>query len=132
MGCGKSLNEDSIANSIKSSDNTSDNTSVSVSPSVSPSVYKIQTKQQMMPMTLSEIAFSVSGELHTSDCNNSSEDEECIATSVFTDSRQVRLGSVFVAIAGEHVDGHDYVSMAERYGALVAIVEHLVPGVKAP
>ena len=129
MGCGKSLNEDSIANSIKSSDNTSDNTSVSVSPSVSPSVYKIQTKQQMMPMTLSEIAFSVSGELHTSDCNNSSEDEECIATSVFTDSRQVRLGSVFVAIAGEHVDGHDYVSMAERYGALVAIVEHLVPGV---
>ncbi len=126
MGCGKSLNEDSIANSIKSSDNTSDNTSVGASPSV----YKIQAKQQMMPMTLSEIAFSVNGELHTDDCDDSSEDfEERVATSVFTDSRQVRLGSVFVAIAGEHVDGHDYVSMAERYGALVAIVEHLVPGV---
>ena len=126
MGCGKSLNEDSIENSIKSSDNTSDNTSVGASPSV----YKIQAKQQMMPMTPSEIASAVNGELYTSDCNNASEDfEESIATSVFTDSRQVRLGSVFVAIAGEHVDGHDYVSMAERYGALVAIVEHLVQGV---
>ena len=117
MSCGKSLNE----NSIKGADNTS--------VSIFSKSYGIPTKQQMMPMTPREIASAVNGELHTSDCNNSSADfEECIATSVFTDSRQVRLGSIFVAIAGEHVDGHNFVSAAEKSGAVIAIVEHLVKG----
>jgi UDP-N-acetylmuramoyl-L-alanyl-D-glutamate--2,6-diaminopimelate ligase len=42
------------------------------------------------------------------------------------DSRQVRPGSLFVAVPGEHVDGHDYVAAAATAGAAAAIVEHLV------
>ena len=49
------------------------------------------------------------------------------ATSVTTDSRQVRPGSVFVAIAGERVDGHDFVAKAATEGAVAAVVEHVVP-----
>lgn len=47
-------------------------------------------------------------------------------TSVVTDSRQVRAGSLFVAIAGEHVDGHDYLQAAADRGAVAALVEHEV------
>jgi UDP-N-acetylmuramoyl-L-alanyl-D-glutamate--2,6-diaminopimelate ligase len=46
------------------------------------------------------------------------------------DSRRVRPGSLFVAIPGEHVDGHDFVAAAESAGASVAIVERPVDGVR--
>ena len=87
-------------------------------------------QNNMMPMTVFEIAAAVKGTVHVSYKNNSanSNRENIIATSVFTDSRQVRKGSVFVAIAGEHVDGHDYVKKAEDLGAVLAIVEHVVEG----
>ncbi|MGD0019503.1 MAG: UDP-N-acetylmuramoyl-L-alanyl-D-glutamate--2,6-diaminopimelate ligase [Candidatus Limnocylindrales bacterium] len=48
------------------------------------------------------------------------------------DSRRVQSGSVFVAVPGEHVDGHDYVPAAVALGAAAAIVERLLPGVAAP
>lgn len=79
----------------------------------------------MMPMTVSEIATAVHSEVHA----NVQNVEDLIATSVFTDSRQVCDGSVFVAIAGERVDGHDYVQSAEQAGAVAAIVEHVVENV---
>ena len=37
-----------------------------------------------------------------------------------------REGSVFVAIAGERVDGHDFVARAGESGAVVALVQHEV------
>ncbi len=37
---------------------------------------------------------------------------------VVTDSRQARPGSLFVALAGEHTDGHDHVAAAVRAGAV--------------
>ncbi|HYM83922.1 MAG TPA: UDP-N-acetylmuramoyl-L-alanyl-D-glutamate--2,6-diaminopimelate ligase [Candidatus Dormibacteraeota bacterium] len=48
------------------------------------------------------------------------------------DSRRVRPGSVFVAIPGEHVDGHGYVAAAVESGASLAIVGQPVDGVPGP
>ncbi|NKB81915.1 MAG: UDP-N-acetylmuramoyl-L-alanyl-D-glutamate--2,6-diaminopimelate ligase [Nitrospirales bacterium] len=39
------------------------------------------------------------------------------------DSRQVQPGSCFVAVQGEHVDGHDFVQLAVRQGAVGVVVE---------
>ncbi|HUY25481.1 MAG TPA: UDP-N-acetylmuramoyl-L-alanyl-D-glutamate--2,6-diaminopimelate ligase [Candidatus Saccharimonadales bacterium] len=43
------------------------------------------------------------------------------------DSRQVTPGAVFVAIPGQHHDGHSYVQSALGQGAVVVVVEHEVP-----
>jgi UDP-N-acetylmuramoyl-tripeptide--D-alanyl-D-alanine ligase len=43
---------------------------------------------------------------------------------VVTDSRLARPGSLFVAIRGERMDGHDYVRDAFSRGARVALVSH--------
>ena len=43
------------------------------------------------------------------------------------DSRAVSPGGLFVAVPGEHVDGHDFVADAARRGAAVAIVERDMP-----
>jgi UDP-N-acetylmuramoyl-L-alanyl-D-glutamate--2,6-diaminopimelate ligase len=51
---------------------------------------------------------------------------------VTEDSRTVAGGALFVAIAGEHVDGHDFVAAAAAGGAGAAIVERPVPGVALP
>jgi UDP-N-acetylmuramoyl-L-alanyl-D-glutamate--2,6-diaminopimelate ligase len=42
------------------------------------------------------------------------------------DSRSVSPGGLFVAVPGDHVDGHDYVADAASRGAAAAIVEHVV------
>lgn len=47
---------------------------------------------------------------------------------VVTDSREVQPGSLFVAIPGERVDGHDYVAHAFARGAVAALVSRPVPG----
>ena len=51
---------------------------------------------------------------------------------VTEDSRTVEAGSLFVAIAGEHVDGHELVGQAEAAGAAAAIVERPVADVGIP
>jgi UDP-N-acetylmuramoyl-L-alanyl-D-glutamate--2,6-diaminopimelate ligase len=43
-------------------------------------------------------------------------------TQVTSDSRQVGPGSVFVALVGEHVDGHQYVAKAIQAGATAVVV----------
>ncbi|MFC0266052.1 UDP-N-acetylmuramoyl-tripeptide--D-alanyl-D-alanine ligase [Alloscardovia macacae] len=52
-------------------------------------------------------------------------------TSVVTDSRQAQAGSIFVAIAGERVDGHDFVTGLSEDVAL-AVVDHLIVGAAVP
>lgn len=47
-------------------------------------------------------------------------------TSVVTDSREARPGSLFVALRGERVDGHDYIGTAFERGAVAAIAERPV------
>jgi len=43
--------------------------------------------------------------------------------SVTEDSRKVKPGSVFVAIKGEHYDGHQFVRQAQKQGAVGVVVE---------
>jgi len=62
---------------------------------------------------LSEIARAVDGELRGDDR---------VASSVVTDSRRAEPGSVFVALRGEHVDGHSFVDDAFAHGAAAAVV----------
>lgn len=65
------------------------------------------------PIYLSQIA-SLLG------CEAPTVDVEITGTAI--DSRKVVLGSLFVAIAGEHVDGHDYIDAARQAGASAALV----------
>ncbi|MBK5247826.1 MAG: UDP-N-acetylmuramoyl-tripeptide--D-alanyl-D-alanine ligase [Actinomycetales bacterium] len=51
---------------------------------------------------------------------------------VVIDSREAEEGSLFVALPGEHVDGHDYVATAIARGAASALVARPVPGVATP
>ncbi|TAL61148.1 MAG: UDP-N-acetylmuramoyl-tripeptide--D-alanyl-D-alanine ligase [Legionella sp.] len=53
-------------------------------------------------------------------------------TSYGIDSRTLQAGSLFIAIPGEQFDGHDFVKEAEAKGAVAAIVDHQVSGVKIP
>ena len=47
---------------------------------------------------------------------------------VVIDSRQVEQGSMFVALPGEHVDGHDYAAAAVDGGAALVLAARPVPG----
>lgn len=42
---------------------------------------------------------------------------------VSTDSRAVKTGELFIALRGEHFDGHDFVAAALAQGAAAAMVE---------
>ncbi len=45
---------------------------------------------------------------------------------ICTDSRQCVPGDLFVALSGEHFDGHDFLETARRQGAIAALVERQV------
>jgi UDP-N-acetylmuramoyl-tripeptide--D-alanyl-D-alanine ligase len=53
---------------------------------------------------------------------------ETVITEAAIDSRQVIPGSLFVALPGERVDGHDYVADAFQRGASLALIQHDIPG----
>lgn len=74
----------------------------------------------MDPITVTELARVVGGDLFHAD------PVAVVGPDVVIDSRQVTPGAVFVAFAGEHVDGHDYVAAANRSGASVSVVGHAV------
>jgi len=44
-----------------------------------------------------------------------------------TDSRRLEVGSIFLAIKGDHFDGHDYLEHIQAAGACAAIVEAIRP-----
>ena len=49
-----------------------------------------------------------------------------VVTEAAIDSRQVIPGSLFIAIPGEHKDGHDFVAEAFKRGASFALIQHEV------
>jgi UDP-N-acetylmuramoyl-tripeptide--D-alanyl-D-alanine ligase len=53
---------------------------------------------------------------------------DTVVTEAAVDSRQVIPGGLFVALPGEHADGHDYVADAFRRGASFALIQHKVNG----
>lgn len=48
------------------------------------------------------------------------------------DSRQIAPETLFFAVPGDHVDGHDFVAEAVEAGAMGAVVERELPGVSVP
>ncbi|KTD68774.1 MULTISPECIES: UDP-N-acetylmuramoyl-tripeptide--D-alanyl-D-alanine ligase [Legionella] len=53
-------------------------------------------------------------------------------TGICTDSRELKPGSLFIAIRGERFDGHDFIKEAEAQGAIAAVVNYAVDGVSMP
>lgn len=71
-----------------------------------------------MDLTIGEIAQACGGKLVLS--NDAKNDKN--VTSVVIDSRQVTEGGVFIAVPGQRVDGHTFVSSVFTQGAALAIV----------
>ncbi len=70
----------------------------------------------VLPLKLKEIAVAIGAE-----CKIEIPDMEI--TDICTDSRDVRPGSVFVALCGEKFDGHNFVKTAMEKGAVFAVVQ---------
>ncbi|MCK5880768.1 MAG: UDP-N-acetylmuramoyl-tripeptide--D-alanyl-D-alanine ligase [Sinobacterium sp.] len=84
-------------------------------------------------MSKFSVAFAIASLLDSDELNaslNISADaikdaSELISTTVI-DSRLCCANSLFVAFAGEHVDGHDYIDNAKALGAKLVLVERFV------
>lgn len=55
-----------------------------------------------------------------------------VINAVTIDSRKVNDASLFVAFKGDNVDGHDYISVAKKRGAVAALVERINPVCQLP
>jgi UDP-N-acetylmuramoyl-L-alanyl-D-glutamate--2,6-diaminopimelate ligase len=53
-------------------------------------------------------------------------------TGLAYDSRRVGPGTLFFAVPGVHVDGHDFAATAVEAGAIGLVVEREVPGIEVP
>lgn len=71
----------------------------------------------MIEMTLSKVA-ELLGQ------NESFPDQNFQGISI--DTRTIIPGNLFVAISGEHADGHDFINVAQEKGAAAALVTHRV------
>lgn len=71
-----------------------------------------------MRVKLSEIVKAVGGKLLCGDCA-----ADPVITAFATDSREVKAGVMFVPLAGERVDGHDFIQKALENGASAAFTE---------
>ena len=74
----------------------------------------------MKNLTLINIANSCDGKLYCQDDNIANTE----VSAIVTDNRQVTKDSMFIAIPGEKVDGHDFIEDAYNKGAMAVIAEH--------
>ncbi|MCW2637049.1 MAG: murF [Blastococcus sp.] len=70
----------------------------------------------MIELSLTEVAQLTGGELH-----DAADDGARVTGAVTLDSRTVGRGDLFVAVAGERVDGHDFLGAAADAGAVAAL-----------
>ncbi len=77
----------------------------------------------MIPLTAQEVAEATGGRL-----GDGTSAETIVSADAVIDSRLAVPGSLFVAIAGESADGHDYVGSALGRGASLALVSRPVEG----
>lgn len=73
---------------------------------------------------MKELTAEIAARLTGAKCVGTLPDGEL--TAITTDSRNVISGAMFGAIAGERVDGHDYLAAAMEKGAVCALVERAV------
>ena len=84
----------------------------------------------MIPLRVGELATVLGAQVHPGGAGPV--DLDPAATSVTADSRAVGPGALFVALAGERVDGHAYVRNAFAAGAVAAVVGHVVEDAPGP
>ncbi len=70
----------------------------------------------MIPLTLEQVARAVGGALA-----DAGDGAATVTAPAFVDSRQPEPGGLFVAVAGEHVDGHDFADAAVEGGAVAVL-----------
>lgn len=74
----------------------------------------------MIPLSLAEIAAVVGGTVD-------GDSAVTVTAPAVLDGRRAEPGGLFVAFAGEHVDGHDYVGQAGRTGAVAVLGSRPTP-----
>ncbi len=74
----------------------------------------------MIPLSLGEIAAVVGGTVE-------GDGAVTVTAPAVLDGRQAEPGGLFVAFAGEHVDGHDYAGQAGRAGAVAVLGSRPTP-----
>jgi UDP-N-acetylmuramoyl-tripeptide--D-alanyl-D-alanine ligase len=77
----------------------------------------------MIPMTLSDIAIVMQGELVPTSSNTGDTIVDGLSD---TDSRLIEKGGIFFAKPGEFTDGHNFIAQAVESGAALVIVNHRV------
>jgi UDP-N-acetylmuramoyl-tripeptide--D-alanyl-D-alanine ligase len=82
----------------------------------------------MIGWTGRDIAAAVGGRLSVP-ARSRPEVEIDVTGPVVVDSRQVTEGSLFVAIKGEHADGHEFAAAAHEAGAALVLAAREMPGV---
>jgi UDP-N-acetylmuramoyl-tripeptide--D-alanyl-D-alanine ligase len=70
----------------------------------------------MIPLSLSEIARVVNGRVLNATGS------EVVTAPAFIDTREILPGGIFVALLGEHLDGHEFARDAIQRGAVAALV----------
>jgi UDP-N-acetylmuramoyl-tripeptide--D-alanyl-D-alanine ligase len=75
----------------------------------------------VIPLPLTDLARVVDGEVVDAKVQDA-----VVSGNLFVDSRLPEPQGLFVAIVGEHVDGHDFAASAVRGGATAALVERPV------
>jgi UDP-N-acetylmuramoyl-tripeptide--D-alanyl-D-alanine ligase len=91
----------------------------------------------VIPVTIEEIATVLDAQLsppwgpregRTPQDQQSLGDPAAVVTALTADSRTVTPGALFVALRGEHADGHDFVPAATAAGAAASLTRHPVTG----
>jgi len=87
----------------------------------------------MIPVTVRELAALLGAEVRGADAAPTDAAPtdaglDVVVTGLAVDSRQVGDDGLFLALPGEHVDGHAYVSTAFERGAAAALTSRPVPG----
>ncbi len=75
----------------------------------------------MIPLSALEISEIVKGQLH-------GESNVVVSMPAVFDSREAMQGSLFLALVGDHQDGHDYVDAAINNGAVLSLSTRTVNG----
>ncbi len=81
----------------------------------------------MIKITFSEAAAACGGVLVGSEHMSSLHIKDELISSICIDSRLATAASLFIALPGEHADGHDYIPSAIARGAHCAISNRAVP-----
>jgi UDP-N-acetylmuramoyl-tripeptide--D-alanyl-D-alanine ligase len=81
----------------------------------------------MIAMSIGEIADAVGGRVHAPDAGDADAVRAVEVTAPpFVDSRAPEPGGLFVAVPGEHVDGHDFAAAAVRAGGAAVLASRPV------